>query len=163
MKVVSNTSPLVNLAVIGQLPLLQRIYPKILIPPTVHNELICFPPIQTAIAQQVDAGALKLQTPRNSALVQTLSQALDPGEAAAIALATELRAERLLIDERAGRRVSKQYGLNIRGIVGILVNAKQQGLILATKPLLDRLIQEAGFRMSPTLYESALKAANELN
>ena len=161
MQVVSNTSPLANLAAIGQLPLLQRIYPQILIPPVVHTELICFPPIQSVIAQQVDAGTFKIQAPQNSALVQTLSQILDPGEAAAIALATELDAERLLIDERAGRRVAGQYGLNIRGIVGILVNAKQKELIPTMKPILDRLIQEAGFRISQALYKRALEAVNE--
>lgn len=161
MLIVSNTSPLSNLTVIGELSLLQQIYPKILIPPIVHTELMRFPEIQSTISTLTNTGLVIIQMPQNPQLVQTLNQTLDPGEAAAIALAVELNADRLLIDENLGRSIAIQYGLKIRGILGILVNAKNQGLIPAVKPLLDRLISEAGFRVSQALYDRALQESGE--
>lgn len=95
------------------------------------------------------------------AFIQSLEQTLDPGESAAIALASERNADRLLIDERLGRRIATQYGLKIRGILGILVNAKEEGLIPAAKPLLDRLVNEAGFRVSQALYIRTLQESGE--
>lgn len=74
----------------------------------------------------------------------------------------ELDASRLLIDERLGRSVAASYGLKLRGIVGILINAKQQGLIRVLKPILDRLIDEAGFPVSQALYDRALLTQLEL-
>ncbi|NEQ66202.1 MAG: DUF3368 domain-containing protein [Symploca sp. SIO2D2] len=162
MLIVSNTSPLSNLAVIGEINLLQQIYPKILIPPIVHTELINFPEIQPTITTLINLGWLELQAPKNLQLVQTFAQTLDSGEAAAISLALEINADRLLIDERLGRKIALQYGLKIRGILGILVNAKNQGLIPAVKPLLDRLIGEAGFRVSQVLYVRTLQESNEI-
>ncbi len=114
MLIVSNTSPLSNLAVIGKISLLQQIYAKILIPPTVHDELMCLPEIQPIITSSVTAGWLEIQTPSNDQLVQTLQRSLDAGESEAIALALELNADRLLIDERLGRTIAVHYGLSIR-------------------------------------------------
>ncbi|NJL40881.1 MAG: DUF3368 domain-containing protein [Leptolyngbyaceae cyanobacterium SM1_4_3] len=161
MRVVSNTSPLSNLAVIGEISLLQKIYPTILIPPIVHTELVRFPEIRATISTLINTGWLEIQTPKNFQLIQTLGQVLDPGEASAISLAIELNADRLLIDERLSRSIALQHGLKIRGIVGILVNAKNQRLIPAAKPLLDRLIAEAGFRISQTLYDHTLQESEE--
>lgn len=161
MTIVSNTSPLSNLAVIGELDLLQQIYPKILVPPVVQSELMQFSEIQPAIATRLATGWLEVQAAQDLQLVSALEQTLDPGEAAAIALATELKADRLLIDERLGRRIAMQRGLKVRGILGIIVNAKNQGLLPAAKPLLDRLINEAGFRVSQALYERTLQKAGE--
>ncbi|MEM9907350.1 MAG: hypothetical protein AAF921_20235 [Cyanobacteria bacterium P01_D01_bin.44] len=73
MRVVSNTLPLSNLAAIGQLNLLQQIYPQILIPPAVHTELVCFPTIQPAIDACLKAGFLEIRKPSNTAFIQTLN------------------------------------------------------------------------------------------
>lgn len=161
MRVVSNTSPLSNLAVIGELNLLQKIYSKILIPPTVYDELMRFQEIQLVISTVIETGWLEVRTPQNIQMIQTLNQFLDPGEAAAIALAVDISADRLLIDERLGRSIASQYSLKIRGILGILLNAKRQGLISEIKPLLDRLTGEAGFRVSQTLYDRILQESGE--
>jgi hypothetical protein len=161
MRVVSNTSPLSNLAVIGEIELLQQIYPKILIPPTVYAELICLPEIRSTITNLCNIGWLEVQVPSDLLLIQILNETLDSGEAAAIALAIELKADRLLIDERIGRETALAYGIKIRGILGILVNAKNQHLISATKPLLDRLINTAGFRVSQALYDRTLQESGE--
>lgn len=140
MVIVSNTSPISNLIIIGEISLLQQIYPKILIPPAVHTELTRLPILQPTGTALIRTGWLEIQTPTQLKLLHTLNQTLDPGEAEAIALAVELSANRLLIDERLGRSVAASYGLNLRGLLGILINARQQGLIPLLKPILDRLI-----------------------
>lgn len=162
MLIVSNTSPLSNLGMIGQLPLLQQIYPKVIIPPMVHSELMRLSVIQTEIASLITLGWLEIQPVMDLGMLTTLSNRLDPGEAAAITLAIELSADRLLIDERLGRTIAIQYGLKIRGIIGILSNAKATGLIPTLRPLLDELIDQAGFRLSTELYERTLREVGEL-
>jgi uncharacterized protein len=161
MLIVSNTSPISNLTLIGEHSLLRQIYPKIIIPPAVHTELTCLPKLQTAIDSFITEGWLEIQPPANFQLLQTLNQSLDPGESEAITLAITLGADRLLIDERLGRNIATNYGLKLRGIVGILVNAKQEGMIPALKPILDRLIHQAGFRVSPALYNRTLQEVGE--
>ena len=162
MLIVSDTSPLSNLGIIGQLSLLQQIYPKVIIPPTVHLELLRLSTITEEITSLITLGWLEIQSVTDQLMLQTLSNSLDPGEAAAITLAIELSADRLLIDERIGRRVAVQYGLKIRGIIGILSNAKTIGLIPELQPLLDKLINQAGFRVSSQLYQQTLRDVNEL-
>lgn len=162
MRVVSNTSPLSNLAAISKINLLQQIYPQILILPAVHTELIRFPKIQPAINTCLNSGFLEIRKPTNTKLIQTLNQPLDRGEAEVIALAIEIKADRLLIDESLGRGIAEAYTLKIRDILGILVNAKEHGLLTAVKPLLDDLIKTAGFRVSNVLYERILQTAGEL-
>lgn len=161
MIIVSNTSPISNLIIIGEIALLQQIYPKILIPPAVHSELTRLPLLQTTMTSLLDAGWLEIQASTNLQLLDILNQTLDPGEAEAIALAVELSANRLLIDERLGRSVATSYGLKLRGLLGILIYAKQQGLIPVLKPILDRLINQAGFRVSQALYDRALQEVGE--
>lgn len=100
---------------------------------------------------------------RDSTLAQQLQsdRGLDPGEAHAIALAIELQADDLLIDERLGRREALQFGLSIIGILGILIVAKQRNLIPTVRPVMDALIDRAGFRVSPQLYQQVLNRSNE--
>lgn len=86
---------------------------------------------------------------------------LDPGEANAIVLAIELQATQLLIDERLGRTEAKRQGLRITGILGVLLAAKRQGLIPVVRPILERLIGEANFRISNQLYDETLALAEE--
>ncbi len=161
MSVVSNTSPITNLAGIGQLDLLRQLYDTITIPQAVYNEM--------ANIGRTVPGALEVQTlpwitvqpvkDRNQ--VEALRAVLDPGEAEAIVLALELNASLLIIDERPGRSIARQNSIPIIGVLGILLEAKQQGLIAAIKPLVDRLINELEFRVSRRLYETVLQAAGE--
>jgi len=68
----------------------------------------------------------------------------------------------LLIDERIGRNVAKRYGLNITGLLGVLVAAKQNSLIPTIKPLLNQLISQAKFHIHPDLYHQILQDADEV-
>jgi uncharacterized protein len=94
-------------------------------------------------------------------LVAELRTRVNIGEAEAIALAVEVGASRLLIDERLGRQAAKDLGIEITGILGILLFAKRQNLIEAVKPIMDDLISQANFRISSQLYADVLSEADE--
>jgi predicted nucleic acid-binding protein len=83
------------------------------------------------------------------------------GQAEAIALAVELQADLLLLDERKGRVVASRLGLKSVGLLGALIEAKHRSLILAIKPIVDDLIATAGFWITQKLYEQVLHAAGE--
>jgi len=97
----------------------------------------------------------------NRALVQVLSQELDAGEAESIALALEVQAEVLLMDERLGRETAHHLGLRYIGLIGILLEAKHRGLVDRIEPLLEALRTQAGFRISGELYERVLENEGE--
>ena len=161
MTIVSNTSPISNLAKIGQINLLQKLYDTILIPTAVYDELLDRRAGETIIKAVQSANWLEIQVVQNQKLVGELRNILNVGEAEAIALAIEVSATRLLIDERLGREAAVVRGLRITGVFGILLTAKQQGLITAVKPAIDDLIAQANFRVSSQLYTNILEAANE--
>ena len=97
----------------------------------------------------------------NRPLVEELEEAIDEGESEAIALAIELNAELLLIDDREARREAVRRGLDFTGLLGVLREAKNRGLIQAVKPLLDELIAIAEFRVGEALYEQVLRDVGE--
>lgn len=86
---------------------------------------------------------------------------LDEGEAEAIALAIELNADLLLIDERLGKNIATKKGLICKGVVGVLIEAKQRAFIPAVRPLLDDLREHLKFRLADTIYNLALQIAGE--
>ena len=77
---------------------------------------------------------------------------VDPGEAEATALAVEIKADRILIDESMGRQKATELTLKTVGVLGVLLRAKQDGYITEVKPLLDRLVNEADFYVHKKLY-----------
>lgn len=162
MIIVSDTSPISNLLRIGQLSILKNLYSCVIIPQRVYQELRALTTFGIDLTLIESADWIKIQVVLDQALVSTLLSELDPGEAEAIVLAIELKADRLLIDERIGRNVAKRYGLNITGLLGVLVAAKQNSLIPEIKPLLNQLISQAKFRIHPDLYYQILQDADEL-
>jgi hypothetical protein len=161
MIVVSDTSAISNLLVVGQLELIQRIYQQVVIPPAVDQEVRALQHFGIDLTAYTSATWLSVQAPTDSSLVAQLKEKLDEGEAEAIALALQLKADRLLIDERLGRLVAVQYGLNIAGILGILKTAKVLELVSTVKPILEALVQQAGFWIDQSLYEQVLKDIGE--
>ncbi|MDD1416155.1 DUF3368 domain-containing protein [Dolichospermum sp. ST_con] len=163
MIVVSDTSPLSNLAIVGYLSLLQQIYNRVIIPQGVAEELINASDEENLIAGVLSLDWIEVIPAKNLELISILrnNHNLDRGEAEAIALVIELEADELLIDERLGRREATRLGLPITGILGILLVAKQRKLIPTVQPVIDALIIQASFRVSSQLYAQVLKAANE--
>ena len=104
---------------------------------------------------------LTVATPKDQIRVQQLREHLDAGEAEAIVLAIERGATLLLVDERRGRRTAAAAGLQVTGLLGVVVRAKRAGLIDRAKPVLDELIQIARFWIGPELYAEVLAELGE--
>ena len=162
MIIVSNKSPLVNLAVIGQLALLQQLYGKIIIPQAVYDEIVIEGAGQPGATEVKTFDWIEAQEVTDRILVTSLELELDSGEAEAIALAVSLKADLLLLDERKGRVVASRLGLNYIGLLGVLIEAKNQHLINEVKPVMDDLIGKAGFWISQQLYHYVLQVAGEV-
>ncbi|NEQ39646.1 MAG: DUF3368 domain-containing protein [Okeania sp. SIO3I5] len=161
MIIVSNTSPISNLAKVGQLNLLQQLYETVLIPNAVYEELLDEGAGEIVIRVVRGATWLKMQPLQNQEVAIELRKFINLGEAEAIALAFEVNATRLLINERLGRKVAIEQGLKITGVLGVLLSAKKQGLIPFVKPVMNDLIAQANFRVSSQLYAEVLRAVNE--
>lgn len=161
MAIVSNTSPISNLAKVGQLDLIQQLYGVILIPNAVYEELLDERAGETVITAVRSATWLEIHSVQNQELVNELRDRINVGEAEAIALAVEIEATRLLIDERLGRQAATDLGLKITGVLGILLLAKRRKTIMTVKPIMHDLIAQANFRISSQLYVEVLNAAGE--
>ena len=157
MIVVSNTSPLMNLAVINQLKIIEQLYGKVIIPEEVSKELFA-----ASIHPLIEhLPWIEKHQVKNKGLSDSLKIELDDGEAEAIALAIELKADLVLIDERLGRNIASRFGQKCIGIMGILMEAKHKGIIDSVKPVVDDLITKAGFWVSNGLYLKVLREAGE--
>ena len=161
MIVVSNTSPLFYLSIIGHLDLLRQLYSEIVIPTTVFNEITNVGNTDASARVVPTLSWIKIQSATDREFVNTLRAELDSGEAEAIALAVELNADRLLMDERLGRAAATRAGLQVTGVLGILIAAKRNNLIPEVKPLLDALIEQVGFWIDARLYAEVLQAVGE--
>jgi len=159
--IVSDTLPINNLAAINHL--LHQLYGTVLIPEAVYRELTDpnFPVAGATEVQTFDW--IKTCAVSDRPLVEALSNELDIGEAEAIALAVEISADQMLIDERQGRLVASRFNLRFTGLLGILIEAKSRGLIIEVKPVLDALVNEAGFWIAEPLHNKILQTVNETN
>ncbi len=162
MLVVSNTSPVCNLAVIGRLEFLQRRYGVVYIPAAVADELAALTHlaarkgIQTAIADR-----WLMVKPATNLTCPLLPFPLDPGETAAIALACHLQADVLLMDEKRGREAARHCGLVVAGVLGELIHAKLAGWIPNVRDEILRLRQAAGFFVDGAVEKFVLSQVGE--
>jgi predicted nucleic acid-binding protein len=163
MPIVSNTSPILNLAVVNHLHLLPRQFEEVLIPAEVLVELkpdSGYPGV-AGIQQAQSDGWLRVVALSNIHLAQALTLELDQGEAAAIALALQLGHNRVLMDERDGRAKAKSLGLVPTGLLGVLLRAKLAGQIPSLKNVMQALRHEAGFFIDTNLFDRLLIEAGE--
>lgn len=163
MPVVSNTSPLLNLSVIGLLPLLCEQFGEIWIPTAVWEELRAEEdlPGSQAIREAAEAGWLQVEVVNDQPLVQVLQRDLDKGEAEAIALALQVKAKWTLLDEREGRKVAKSLGLKVTGVLGVLLRAQREGKLPSLRKAMDELRLWAGFRIGTELYAELVRESGE--
>ncbi len=157
--VISNTTPIISLALIGHLDLLRALYGNVIVPPAVAAEILTGGRARIGVTDFKNMGWFQqaaLTDPRRADLLVDL----DRGEAEVIALAQELKADLLLLDERLGRRHAQRLGLTITGTLGVLLRAKQQGLVPEIKPLIEQL-QQGGIRLGRPLVAQVLLLADE--
>jgi uncharacterized protein len=169
MIVVSDTSPILSLALIGRLELLRDLYGTIVIPEAVRFEIIA---TDQGGAREVAQADWIITRPTRTAprsgtsvdpdvVLKLLLREVDRGEAEAIGLAIQLKADVLLIDERKARHLAAYLELGVVGLLDVLQDAKQRHLITSVKPILDDLIARARFRLSHKLYQRTLFTAGE--
>jgi len=161
MSVVSNASPLINLARIGKLDLLRQLYAELFIPEAVWHEVVTEGVGLPGADEVKDAIWIKTQSVTNTPMVSALRQELDAGEAEAVVLTLETQADLLVMDERVGREVARHLGLHCIGLIGVLVEANHKGVLSAVKPQLDELRNIAGFRIRDALYVRVLQDEEE--
>jgi len=157
--VISNTSPLIALADVGQLGLLHRLFDTIIIPPAVRSEVLSEPAL-TEVQAAISAGWLSEQRPAEIGVIRLLNETLEVGESEAIALAQQLAPRWIVLDDLAARRTAEAMGLPVIGTLGILLLAKDAGYLARIRPALDQLRNQSLF-VSETLYASILKTAGE--
>ena len=163
MLTVSNTSPISNLASIGHLELLKSQFSVIWIPNEVAEELAAHPDpaAREAIQNAVREQWILIGKPQDSRLLRILMLQLHQGEAEAIALATDMKADIVLIDEQEARQFASRTGLAVTGVLGILLRAKRDRRIAKIKPEIDLLRAKARFFVAASLEAKILSAAGE--
>jgi predicted nucleic acid-binding protein len=150
--VVADASVFIALVQIDKLPLLETLFGGVIIPRAVAREVA---PSLPSLPAWVERRVIERPLPP-----RIVAASLEAGEAEAIALALEIGAERIVLDDLPARQLAQAMGLAIVGTAGVLFMAKQHGLIQAVRPPLDAL-RAAGFRLRQDVYEEILKAAAE--
>ncbi|MEZ4825418.1 MAG: DUF3368 domain-containing protein [Bacteroidia bacterium] len=161
MVVVSDTSPLTNLLKIGYPELLKDVFGTVLIPEKVFEEILAWKDPDINLSQITEANWLEVRTCSQKQQVEHLKNELDPGEAEAISLALELSADYLLIDERRGYKIAKANGLNVLGLIGVLLKAKDMRITPNVLPLVEALRVKAGFWISEELFQTIREISGE--
>ncbi len=162
MRIVSDTGPIRGLAKIGMIDLLKALASEVLIPPFVHKELFGRTGVETDHIENALRDFIKV-TPVNvlePSEADVLSE-LDEGEKQAVALASDLdEGVLLLIDDYAGRQAARRLGIAVTGLIGLLLLAKERGLVGRVGPLLDEL-RKAGYWLSDEIIGIAKRLAEE--
>ncbi|MCD6137338.1 MAG: DUF3368 domain-containing protein [Deltaproteobacteria bacterium] len=162
MKVISNASVLIGLSSIGMLLLLRERFPEgILVPEAVWREVVDEGAERPGAREVSAANWIKVQKVKDKRMVGLLRAELDEGEAEAIALAHEVGADVVLLDERDARRAAMRMGRKVLGTVGILVWGKQTGKLVSLREQLDAMRSQGKFRISQRLYDRVLREAGE--
>jgi predicted nucleic acid-binding protein len=158
--VVADAGPLIALARIGRLALLNRLYGGVVVPTAVMEELQLDSarPGARALGAALTKGWLEVMAAPTDA--PELKRLLDPGEAEAILLAEKIACRFLLIDERRGRAVAHRRGIPVVGTGGLLLSAKRKGGLQSVTAELERLT-ENGYRLAPALVEEIRRLAGE--
>ena len=159
--IIADASPLIAFGSIDKLSIIFKLFSKVVITQTVADECVADMGRPGAIAIAKVIAAQKIQIHASVALKDCaeILAILDQGEADAIALAHTLNLP-LVIDEKLGRSIAKALGIKIIGTVGILLLAKQKGIIKHIKPNLQEL-KNGHYFLSDVLIKDVLRRAGE--
>lgn len=156
---IADSGPIISFARAGRLELLRQVVDELLIPEAVYQELVTQGAGRPGAEEASRGEWIKRKPVTQQATVRTLPRALGDGEREAIVLAQELGAV-LVVDDPGARDTAARHGIPFLGSLGILREAKLQGIIAAVKPHLDALRQHH-FRLSDTLYQTFLQQIGE--
>lgn len=154
MIVVADASVLIGLSSIQHLALLRGRFPDgVFIPPAVWKEVVEQGGEKAGALEVSKADWIRVHDFAERGIVNLLQMELEQGEVEAIALAYEIDADLVLLDERDARGAAVQLGLHVLGTVGVLLWAKQSGQLSNLRAALDALRAQAKFRLSQALYD----------
>jgi hypothetical protein len=136
-------------------------YGTIMILTAVYHEIVVRGCGQPGSAEVQVAPWISVQRVESTEAIVQMNLRLNPGEAEAITLAKEQQADLLLIDERQGRQVAATLQLPFTGVLGVLLAAKQHGMVTVVRPLLDALQRRAGFWISEQMYTLVIQMSRE--
>lgn len=159
MIVIADSSALIALSICESLPILDALFGKVLVPQAVYDE-VC---IAGKAESQILSAYLqdKISNIGNDRAIEK-SHGLGKGELAAMSLYKQLSADLLLIDDAAARKVAYINNLEVMGSLGVLLLAKQNGLIPLVRPFVDRL-RSSDIFISENLLQKLLVIANEID
>jgi predicted nucleic acid-binding protein len=157
---VVDASPLIFLAHLDRLELLQQGADAVLVPTGVFQEIQAKADASTSRLATAWETWLQIEPVRNRRAVELLGLELDAGEAEVVALARERQADRVVMDDLAGRRAARRLGLPLVGTLGLLLAARLRGDINSLTGEIERL-RQTGFFASEALVEAVLRAAGE--
>ena len=148
--VITDTSCLIVLENIESLFILERMYDTVLVTPTIRYEY----------GKELPS-FIEVRSVKNHTYETLLRSAVDPGESSAIALCLEVEDPLLILDDKKARNVAREAGIPLTGTIGVILKAKETGIVSETEPLFNRL-SESGFWMSDELRSQLLKLSGEL-
>jgi len=162
MRAISNTGPIIALAKVDRLSLLKELFGEVVIPPIVNKELCAKSGSEWDAIENALKDYLHIQEPMPLDAAEKLLLAdLDEGERQAIELALTVGNDViLLLDDRAGRQAAQKLNIPVTGIVGILLLAKERGLIKGVAEVLES-IRNNGYWLSNMIIEVAKHLAGE--
>ncbi len=158
-----DNSPLSGLISIGELDLLQKIYGKVIIPKAVFEEILLLQNNGLDISSFLNAEWISIEYVNFELFIHiNFPPKIHAGEKEAMLLFLQLNADWLVIDEHEGRKIATSLGINIVGLLGILIKAKQENYITSLKDFLERLEKKSNFRLSEKLKIQALTIVDEI-
>jgi predicted nucleic acid-binding protein len=158
MVVISNSSPIIHLAKIGRLNLLERLYSRILIPEKVYLECTDTVQYHTEVELITQSAWIKRYLIEDDRLFNLFFAEIDAGEAESLVLALEQKADLLLLDDQEARSMARKLGLPVTGTLGVLLKAKNEGMINSFAEDLQKL-QRSGFWLSQDLVNTLLSSS----
>jgi len=160
VRVVCNSTVLIALSRIEHLWLPEKLFGRLIIPTAVYIDVVERGSGKPGARDVAEAGWIHVEQVRDTSFVEELSSVLHQGEAEAIALAKEIGADLIILDDNSARSAARAGGLSVVGTLGLLSQAKVKGLVTELKPLLYNL-KSAGFYMGDEYYE-ILEDAGEI-
>ena len=150
MKAIVNATPLIALALIDRLELLQALFDEVVVPAEVYDEVVVQGVSKPGAEALARAHWLQVVPSPPHSPIDSMLTGLDAGEMAVLLLAQQVNPDWVLIDERLARRVAFSLGLSVKGTLGILLAAALAGLLTRQEVLQDlQDLLNAGIRISP--------------
>lgn len=156
---IANTSPLFYLHRLGLLELLKKLYGHITVPEAVKKELKEGQAQGEDVPQLENYTWLEIRSVSMPMYLQLIAD-LGPGESEVLALATNHPSALVILDDKLARRIAEMQGFRLTGTAGVLLRAKQKGLVPALKPVIERLL-DLDFRLKPDLVKAILELGGE--